>query len=176
MKIKITENKLRNIVNETIKEMIKENYQPSSMDEIKHICDLLTYRLNLYKDVMEAIPNNTELIINNLTNKLNELNVNAQILSYKYNTDYLTVIVNGNFNMLEKHPNYNPNEMEVEEFIGEILGQYDPNVNYGNNGIMASYLRGIYLGENQLIVEFEVNEIANPTLIEEMFHNFEQKY
>lgn len=169
MKIRLTENKLRELVNESIKELIKEEYKVTPMEEVEYQCKYLIEYLDVYRELLENIPRNTQTILNELIENINKLGVNAVISSFKYDDDNLIVYVEGNFLDMQV-----PEDYEVIDYIGENIGQYNENIKYGGKGIYTAYMRGIYFTKNQNIIEieFEIADEANPYIINKRLRDY----
>lgn len=175
MKIKLTENKLREIVSEALQEIIKENEMNASpMDNIKFECEHIQRKLSFINDILSNIPKNTEVIINEITEKLNDLGINVNLETFNYTDEGLIIYFNGNFNSLEQHQNYNSNDEEIIDFISNHIGSFDKSVNYGIGGVFNSNVSGVYFDRNnvnRLEVGIKMNNYVNLMFYQNMFNN-----
>lgn len=175
MKVKITENKLRKIVSEALHEIIEEDGMSnvSPLANVEFECKHIQRKLSFINDILTNIPKNTETIINEITEKLNGLGINVNLETFNYNDEGLTIYFNGDFNTLEQHQNYNSNNEEIIDFIGNHLGSFDKNVNYGIGGVFTSNVNAVYFDRNNvnhLEVEVRMNGYANPMFYQNMFN------
>ena len=171
MAIIISESKLKSIIHNKINSIIKEmsEYQPSKMEEINYECKHLIEYLDFYKQVLTNIPKVCQNIINGLTEELGKL-CNVEMVDFNYSDDdEMSLVFRGDFNSILQNPNFNQEEMELLDFIGENIGSYNKSYNYGSEGLFEAYVRGVYYGgnynnpnQNEIEVNVQISPYANP--------------
>lgn len=171
MKIRLTENKLREMVNESIKELIQEEYQATPMEEIVSLCKYIKeHDLSYYEQLLDLIPQNTQRIIEGVTERLNAMNINPQFISLEYSDyDYkgysnLALNYTVDFTNFINNSDYTEEEWELFEIVGDQLGIY--NYNYGGEGYLEAIVRTVDIDNNNIVIILRVDSMVNPNVIQ----------
>ena len=176
MKLNITENYLKELIHSNIMKVLKEENEfgvnATPMQELEFICKHLMEYANFYIAILSRIPSNTENIINNLSNRLNEL-CQCEMSSLNYNENELVITFTGDFSSLTENQEYISDGNELYEYIGDYLGAYDK-TNYGGNGVLEATVKnvsfdgGVYDSNyNKLNVNLNISPYINPYYLEQ---------